>query len=235
MSFLPDGWRRKPVALNAEMARRLAVWQAQIMPKAKVQDAVQGRLVVVDVETSGLSLAQDRLISIAAIAITGQVIRLGETFETVLQQDTASTADNILLHGVSGAAQVAGESPALALLKFLEFVGTSPIVAYHAAFDEGMICKAILTHLGFKFRGRWLDLADLAPAFYPEWASRLRSLDDWSDHFHIPNPVRHNAMFDAFATAQLALIVFSQAQRRGISRVQGLLDMQAMQRFRTHP
>ena len=65
-----------------------------------------GRWLVVDVETSGLDAARDRLLAIAAIAVrvdwpSGRLaIVLGDSFEVVLRQEAPSTRENILLHGI---------------------------------------------------------------------------------------------------------------------------------------
>jgi DNA polymerase-3 subunit epsilon len=54
-----------------------------------------------------------------------------------------------------------------------------------------------------RIQGSWLDLADLAPALLPDLAPQCQTLDDWLSALHIPNPARHRAAGDAFATAQL--------------------------------
>lgn len=212
--------------------RRFTAWQKLAAPGPERHDLANDRFVVVDVETTGLNLARDRLVSIAAIAITGREIRLGETFEVILRQDSASTRENILIHGIGGTAQVEGEPPVESLLRFLEFVGKDPLIAFHAAFDAGMIRKATLQHLGFRLRHRWLDLAMLAPALFPALGEQQRSLDQWSSHFAIPNYARHDAMADSLATAQLALIVFEAARARGITNVARLIDLERLQKLR---
>ena len=234
MSFLSHLFGRNRPELDADAAQRVAAWRVRPETKGRQHDATTGRFVVVDVETTGLNLAKDRLISIAAIAMDGRHIRLGETYETILRQDAASARENILLHGIGGTAQVEGVAPVGALLGFLEFVGKDPLVAYHAAFDEGMIRKAVQLYLGFKFKHRWLDLAFLAPGLYPELASRFRALDDWTGYFDIPNYARHDAMADSLATAQLGLIVFEKARRKGINDLQGLQDLDHIHRMRQH-
>ncbi len=102
----------------------------------------------------------------------------------------------------------------------------------YAAFDEGMIRKAIQEHLGFRFQHRWLDLAFVAPGLYPEMATRFRALDDWTGYFDIPNYARHNAMADSLATAQLGLIVFSRARAKGVADLEGLQHLDRIQRMR---
>ena len=232
MSLLARWLGLSTARLDPPAAARLAAWQQLANPAPREHDLETGRFVVVDVETTGLNLARDRLVSIAAIAMTGQGIRLGETFEVILRQETASARENILLHGIGGTAQVEGDPPAESLLGFLEFVGKDPLLAFHAAFDAGMIRKAALRHLGFRLRHPWLDLAILAPALFPELGERRRSLDEWSAHFAIPNYARHDAMADSLATAQLGLVVFEAARARGIKTLARLTDLERLQQLR---
>lgn len=161
---------------------------------------------VLDVETTGLNLVSDTLISIGAVAVVNGRIALGDSFSVILQQRTSSRKENILVHGISGSEQREGVSPADGLLAFLEYLGKDPLVAFHVAFDETMIRRAMRQYLGFSFKHPWLDLAYVMPALYPDLMHSHRALDDWSGHFDLYNENRHNAVADALVTAQLLLI-----------------------------
>ena len=69
------------------------------------------RMVVVDVETSGLDPRHDRLLSIGAIVVSDGLVRLEQSFEVILRQDEASPEENILIHGIGGSAQLDGRDP----------------------------------------------------------------------------------------------------------------------------
>ena len=60
---------------------------------------------VLDVETTGLNLVSDTLISIGAVAVVNGRIALGDSFSVILQQRTSSRKENILVHGISGSEQ----------------------------------------------------------------------------------------------------------------------------------
>ncbi len=206
----------KPPVLDAEQRRRLAAWQA--LPEQDLTLPIdQARLVVVDVESTGLDIRRDQLIAIGAVAVEAGRIALADGFEVILRQEAASDRDNILVHGIGGQMQRAGRPPAQALLDFLDYLGKSPLVAYHAVFDETLIRRAMLRHLGLACRRPWLDLAYVMPALLPDRAASHKALDDWTALFGITNYARHSALADALATAQLLLAALPIARARKLA------------------
>jgi DNA polymerase-3 subunit epsilon len=203
MNWLGSLFGKKP-ELTPRQIERLGAWLA--LPSPRQDRAIsESRLVVVDVESSGLNTARDRLIAIGAVAVANGTIELNDSIEIVLQQSRISNKDNILIHGIGATAQREGVEPAEALLAFLEYLGKDPLIAFHVAFDESMISRAMKTFLGFNFQHAWVDLAYVAPALYPQLARRYRSLDHWVGLFQIGNFARHSALADALSTAELFL------------------------------
>jgi DNA polymerase-3 subunit epsilon len=203
------------VALDDAPRRRLEAWRA--LPEPKLDEAPEAaRLVVVDVEATGLDLRSDRLIAIGAIAIERLRVDLGQSFYVVLRQSEASSTDNILVHGIGGTAQREGVPPADALLDFLEFMGKAPLVAFHAGFDEGMIRRAMSEHLGEPFKRTWIDLACVAPDALPAEARKRKALDDWLALYGIGVFSRHDAVADALATGQLLQALHGAARAAGL-------------------
>ncbi|MDO8988829.1 MAG: 3'-5' exonuclease [Sideroxyarcus sp.] len=221
-------WFAPKPRLTAEQEARLAAWIALPAVDAKASHL---RCVVVDVETTGLNLMTDTLISIGAVAVVNGRIALGDSFYVVLQQREASRKENILIHGISGTVQREGADPVEALLAFLEFMGKSPLVAFHVTFDETMIRRALRQYLGLKLKHLWVDLAYVMPALYPPLAYSHRVLDDWIGRFNIRIQVRHNALADALATAQLLQVAQACAHKKGISSIASLRDLELQQRW----
>lgn len=223
-------WLGPKQGLSVEQQLRLARWQALPSPGLKAP-VTESRYVVVDVETTGLNLMQDKLISIGAVAVVNGKIVLGDSFYVVLQQRAASEKDNILLHGIGTSAQLEGEPPAEALLAFLDYLGKSPLVAFHVTFDETMIKRALRDYLGLNFKHPWLDLAYVMPGLHPPLARKLRALDDWIGQFKIRIDARHNALADALATAQLMQVAHAHAVEKKISSYAELQDLEKNQRW----
>lgn len=220
----------KGANLTAAQQQRLMAWQS--LPSVSADLPVNAsRCVVVDVETSGLNLWEDNLISIGAVAVVNGKIDLGDSFYVVLKQQSVSGKENILLHGIGGAAQTEGVPAPDALLDFLDFLRKDPLIAFHVTFDQTMIARAIRTYLGFTLKHSWSDMAYVMPALNPELASRYRSLDDWISHFEIRNDARHNALADALVTAQLFQVAMNQADKKNIRDFSGVRDLEKAQRW----
>ena len=221
-------------SLTEEQRGRLAAWRA--LPAVDLDlSHGQSRYVVVDVETSGLNPDKDHLISIGAIAVQGEQIDPLDAFEVVLRQDVASSNANILVHGIGGSAQREGEDPAEALLKFLEFVGKSPLIAYHTFFDQTVIDRAAKKHLHLRPHLPWIDLAWVLPELLGSPQDAISGLDPWLERFGIENFQRHNAVADCYATAQLLQIVLRKSLEVEADSPQGLLLIERSRRhLRSH-
>lgn len=208
-------WLRPPApVLGAEQQQRLARLKA--CPGPAVHSLREQRWVVLDLETSGLNVNRDQVLSIGAVVIEDGAIDLSQQFECTLRRHDHKLSPSVLLHRLGPGAIAAGSDPVQALLAFMEFVGDSPLLAFHAPFDQRMLTRALKDSLGYRLEHRFLDVAQLAPLLNPHLTLREASLDDWTRHFHLQADERHNASADALVTAELALILFSQARRQAL-------------------
>src|SRR5690606_29319396 len=118
----------------------------------------------------------------------------------------------------------AGEDPAEALLAFMAFVGDSPLLAFHAGFDQRMLARALKHTLGYRLQHLFLDVAHLAPLLCPEGERAHAGLDHWIAHFGLQVQQRHHASADALVTAEIALILFNHARRQGLTSPRQLVE-----------
>jgi DNA polymerase-3 subunit epsilon len=218
--------RAKPAQLAPHQAEALSAYRALTQPP---EDAPLStlRIVVADVETSGLNPHRDRLIAIGAVALVEGVVQFGDSFRIVVRQSAPSASRNILVHGIDGTTQLGGADAAEALAAWLRYAGRAPLAGFHADFDRTVLSSACLAALGIEPANVWLDLAFLAPALFHQ---RARTLDDWMRIFGIEAYARHDALSDALATAQLMQIVAVEAARRGMRTLAELKRLEREQR-----
>lgn len=176
----------------------------------------QQRWVVLDLETSGLNIKRDEVLSIGAVVIEDGAIDMGQQFERTLLRPDHRLSPSVLIHGLGPSAIAAGSDPVEALLDFMAFVGDSPLLAFHAPFDQHMISRALKESLGCTLQHAFLDLADIAPLLCPQANLRQAGLDHWTGFFGLQAEERHHASADALVTAELALILFSRARRQDL-------------------
>jgi DNA polymerase III subunit epsilon len=194
------------------------------------------RWVVLDVESSGLDAARDRLLAIAAVSVRHDGRRgwidLADSFEALLFQPTREAPPdkaNILVHGIGIGAQRRGGEASTVLAGFETFVGSSPLLGFHADFDRRMIERACDAGLGRRLRNPWLDIADLAAVLLPQ--VKARTLDDWLQRFNIDCAQRHQAAADTLATAELLLRLWPAAQAEGAKDFRGFARLASRRRW----
>ncbi len=211
---------RRRTALPADQQRRCAALPA---PRTADDTPLAGqRLVVLDLETSGLDTRRDEVLSIGAVVIDNGAIQLGEQFECTLHRDGHTVSASVLIHGLAPSDIAAGIEPAEALLAFMEFLGDSPLLAFHAGFDQRMLARALKDTLNLRLRHPFYDVAELAPMLCPQAEIRNGGLDDWTAHFGLQVGQRHHASADALVTAELALILFSRARKQQVDNLKAL-------------
>jgi len=144
-------------------------------------------------------------------------------------KNEGDTKMRFLLYTIGGEAQLSGVDRPQALLDFLEFAGKGPFVAFRAEFDRIMVERACKEELAFRPAVPWVDVAVLLPALLQ--TARCDTLDEWLAHFNLEAFDRHDALCDAWATAELFLIALAAADRMAMGTAGDLLAMQKAQRW----
>lgn len=211
--------RKKP-ALRAKDATRLAA----LVPPVQLttQPLAELRFVVVDLETSGLNTLKDKILSIGAVSVEQSAIALGNQFSCTLRRANHRVSESVLIHQIPPSEVAAGMRTEKALLSFMEYVGGSPLLAFHASFDQRMLVREMQDAFAYSLRHPFFDVAEIAQMLCPEHRMRNPGLDDWVEFFGLQVLQRHNASADAMVTAELMLILLKRAQRQGIADWQSL-------------
>jgi DNA polymerase-3 subunit epsilon len=166
----------------------------------KVADA---SFVVLDTETSGFDLKNDRILSIGALRIQNGTIKAKEAFEVFLDQ-TKFNADTVEIHGILKQGKVDQIMEIDGLKILLNLLKNAVLVAHHVRFDVGMINAALIRNGLPKLLNRELDTSVLYNKSLPRSKRKTEghyTLDELCEAFQIPKIDRHTALGDAYITA----------------------------------
>ena len=168
--------------------------------------------VVFDIETTGFSAAEDRIIEIGAVKITdGAIVDRFSTFVNPevpipfeIQQLTHITDDMVL------------EAPKIeeALPAFLDFVGESALVAHNAGFDVGFI-EQNCVRLGRSRIFTSVDTVGLARVLLPTLSKYKLNIVAKALNISLEN--HHRAVDDAAATAEIYVKFIEMLKERGMT------------------
>lgn len=191
----------------------------------------EGRFIVMDTELTGLDPRKDAIISIGALRMRGIEIQLGGTFQTLVQPSAELGRDSVLIHGITHS-QVKDQPPlAEALEAFAAYAGEDPVlVGYCLAIDLAFLERGYRKVLGRRFRPHAVDTLALygwlrrrldQPAFMiPQGSLSLFTL---AKAFGVPVERGHNALADAYMTAQLLQRLLGHALPLGLESMEDLL------------
>lgn len=169
------------------------------------------RFVVLDTETTGLDIINDRILSIGAICIVNNNIDVADSFEIYLKQ-AAFKAETVEIHGILKEGKLTKLREAEAIENFIDFIGNSVLVAHHTAFDIEMINAALKRMELLKLKNKTIDTGILYKKLEGKKDSHF-NLDVLCEEFRIPKHDRHTAAGDAFITALLFLKIISKLKK----------------------
>ena len=164
--------------------------------------------VVIDTETTGLSLKDDEILSIGAVKIKDNKILTSQTFEVFLKNSKEINSNSIKIHGIRPFDLKNAKTAKEGILEFLNFVGSRPLIGYYLEFDVGMINKYTKEILGITLPNRMIEVSEIyfdkTISLIPQGNIDLR-FDTILKNCDIPNMGVHNAVNDAIMTAMIYL------------------------------
>lgn len=162
------------------------------------------RIVVIDVETSGLSAMRGgRVIEVgAAMVEDGSIIA---EFDTLVDSGANISYSAFRVHGISEKMLTGKPTPQVVWPFVREFVGNAPLVAHNAPFDSGFI-RHELALLGLTLANNWHCTVRLARKRLPQLPNhRLETVYRYL-FGNLPRETqRHRALDDARLTARVWL------------------------------
>ena len=173
--------------------------------------------VVLDTETTGFSVGDDRILSIGALKVKGGTISVQDVFEVYLAQEKFSK-EAVPVHGLLKNGNRGNVSEIVAIERLLSYIGNSILVAHHAGFDIGMLNAALLRNGLPKLKNTILDTGTLFKKTliksYLVQPKANYTLDELADKYSISKKDRHTALGDAYITAVAFLKIISQLKEK---------------------
>lgn len=162
-----------------------------------------------DCETTGLNVKKDQILSLSAIKIRKNEILTSEALNLRFKASEAINPQSILIHGLRNMDMTEGEEHRLAMDKFLQFIGSRPLVGYFLEFDVAMVNSVIKPWLGIELPNQQLDISSLfSKLYYKPWLQQEHEVFDLSFNnmlkkCEVPMLPAHDAYNDALMTAML--------------------------------
>ena len=162
------------------------------------------RFVVLSLQTSGLDYKKDVILSMGAMAIENDTIKIGDSYEVVLLQYVFNH-DN----GLSNEFIIESKQPKMlepqAVQEFVDFIGNATLIGHRIDFDVEILNVALeKLHCG-RLKNEALDIE----VMYRKWKElkddKHFSLDDLTAAFKIPATDRVSASEDAYTIGLLFL------------------------------
>jgi len=227
-------WRNRLVKIRARGKALHPLAQTNL----KALDHLGGRenarrlsYVIFDLETTGLNLQHDRVVSAAAYRVVDGRIALGDVFSSLVSPGRDIPPAAVKIHGIIPS--MVDDAPSFAEVfdKFINYLGTDILVGYHVGFDLHFLNVYMHQTHGFSLQNLVLDAQSICrkvcfPPYLRSYAGRLRGhqdLDTVAKHFGIEIQQRHTALGDALATAMIFQRILTEMEKNGPGRLKNLL------------
>ena len=184
--------------------------------KGRTDAPINGRYIIFDLETTGLSAATERIIEIGAVKVeNGEIL---ESFDLFVDPEKAITPEITRLTSITNEMVAGAPKEADALEQFFRFCdGCDILVAHNADFDMGFL-RAAIRRCGREEDPVQIDTLVMARAMYPEL--KKHKLDTIAERLGVTQKHHHRADDDARVLAEIFLkMVQKLVEDAGITKV----------------
>ncbi len=163
----------------------------------------------VDLETTGLDIQQDHILSIGMVDIDCNGIDLGSAVHILVNSPRQLPAETVTIHRLTDDMVKQGLPLKQALNQLLERLRGKVLVAHHASIECGFVRQACDRLFQCDWLAPVIDTQQLGlrrlRRQHAQHGPHEARLDSLRQHYHLPSYQAHNALADAIATAELFL------------------------------
>jgi DNA polymerase-3 subunit epsilon len=192
------------------------------------------RYIVIDTELTGLNSRKDSIVSIGAVRMEGGKIDIGNTFYRLINPETNLTATSVIIHQIMPSEVLLKPDISTVLGEFLDYCGSDILVGFCVNIDMAFLNRETKRIFGAPMRNQ---IIDIYPLF--EWLLRKVGFEgrevaalphryrlyDIARYFDIEVNGAHNAIIDAFITAQIFQRLIPVLVRAGMRSTEDLVRL----------
>jgi DNA polymerase-3 subunit epsilon len=188
---------------------------------------------VLDTELTGLNERKDSILSIGAVRMAGTRIELANSFHQLVKPETKFKPDSVVVHEITPSDVLEKPNIDVILSEFLEFCGSDILVGHCLSIDLSFINREMKRMYSNTLQNPLIDTYKVY-----EWLKKKvptktcfssspkdSSLYEIAKCFSIAVRGAHNALIDAFITAQLLQRFMPVLMDIGITTIGDLLKI----------
>jgi len=200
-------WRRR-WQLRRAPAGPLRDYLAQPFANPR-RDYRETDFLAIDLETTGLDVRRDLILSVGYVTLHGKRIDLGSACHRVIRIDRSIPEASAVIHQITDDQSARGLELKDVLVELLEVLSGKVMIAHHAVIECGFLANACRRLWGGGLPVPVVDTQVLARRTFerrqiPFKGSDLR-LHSLGDRYNLPRYGAHNALSDALAAGELFL------------------------------
>lgn len=191
------------------------------------------RYTLIDTELTGLDEKRDSIVSMAGIKMTGGRIDFEDIFNKLVNPGREISAESVVIHEITPSDVLRKPGIEEVLSDFIQFCGNDVIVGHCVSIDLSFINRDAKRILGSAIDNPALDTSVIYGWIRKRYSSVRpfpaafidSGLFDIAKFFEIPVSGAHNALMDAFTTAQIFQRFIPMLLEKGIRTIGDLLTI----------
>jgi DNA polymerase III subunit epsilon len=189
------------------------------------------KAVVLDTELTGLDRKRDSIVSIGAVKMAGGRVEIGRTFYQLVNPHMEMKAQIVIVHEITPSEVLEKPDIGPVLSEFLDFCGRDILIGHYVSLDLAFINRELKRTQSRTLENPAFDTMSLmhwwrsnTPGLGPDFfTSKKFELVEMAKELGIQVQGAHNALMDAFMTAQVFQRMLPRLQALGIKTLGDLL------------